>query len=279
VPAILSALILASFAPPEAPGQALQHYDLAGAPAWRARLPLDLAEISGIAFAPDGQVLAHGDEEALIWRFDVRTRQLEGRFGLVGAAGILRGDFEDIEVVGDRVFLVTSDAVIHEGKVVADGRTSAAHRRTKGLGGGCEVEGMTWDQPTRSLLLLCKTTRSKQWKDQVVVVAVSADDWRFESEPRMLISQSQLEKVTGQKRFNGSAIVRHPRTGTYLLVAGPQRAFAEVSSSGEVLGGGVMDKSRHPQPEGLAVAPDLTLLVSDEGAGGPGAIAGYAYRP
>jgi hypothetical protein len=112
-----------------------------------------------------------------------------------------------------------------------------------------------------------------------VIVAVSVEDWRFEPEPRLLIQESQLETVTGQKGFSGSAIVRHPRTGTYLLVAGPQRTYAEVSGSGEVLGGGVLDRSRHPQPEGLAIGPDLTLLVSDEGANGRASITGYAFRP
>ncbi len=138
---------------------------------------------------------------------------------------------------------------------------------------------MSWDEATKSLLLLCKTTQSKRWKDHVVIVAVSAEDWRFEPEPRILIPESRLRKVTGEKRFNGSAIVRHPRTGTYLLVAGPQRAFAEVSARGEVLGGGLLDKGRHPQPEGLAIAPDLTLLISDEAAGGQASITGYEYHP
>jgi hypothetical protein len=279
VPAILSALLVVWLTPREACGQALKHYDLAGPSAWRAVLPADLAEVSGIAFTPEGRLLAHGDEQALIWDFDLRTRRLRGRFGLVGPGGILRGDFEDIAVVGERVFLVTSDAVIYEGRIIPDGRTTEGRRRTKSLGGGCEVEGMSWDEATRSLLLLCKTTRSKQWEDQVVIVAVSVEDWRFEPEPRLLIRESQLEKVTRQKRFNGSAIVRHPRTGTYLLVAGPQRAYAEVSAGGDVLGGGVLDRSRHPQPEGLAIAPDLTLLVSDEGAGGQASITGYASRP
>jgi hypothetical protein len=279
LPATLSALLIVWLVPIEARGQALEHYDLAAAPAWRAVLPADLVEISGIAFTSEGRVLAHGDENALIWDFDPRTRRLRGRFGLVGAGGILRGDFEDIAVVGERVFLVTSNAVIYEGKIVPEGRTSEGRRRTKGLGGGCEVEGMNWDQSTKSLLLLCKTTRSKQWKDQVVIVAVSVEDWQFEPEPRLLIPESQLEKVTGEKRFNGSAIVRHPRTGTYLLVAGPQGAYAEVSVSGEVLGGGVLERSRHPQPEGLAIGPDLTLLVSDEGASGQPSITGYAFRP
>ncbi len=33
-------------------GRALAHYDLAGAAAWQEGLPAELAEISGLAFAP-----------------------------------------------------------------------------------------------------------------------------------------------------------------------------------------------------------------------------------
>ena len=121
VPAILSALLLLWLSPRAASGQALEHYDLAGKPAWRAVLPADLAEISGMAFTPEGRLLAHGDEHALIWNFDPRTRRLRGRFGLVGPGGILQGDFEDIAVIGERVFLVTSDAAIYEGKIVPEG--------------------------------------------------------------------------------------------------------------------------------------------------------------
>ncbi len=73
---------------------------------------------------PAGRLLAHGDEQALIWRFNLESRQVEGRFGLVGARGLLRGDFEDIQVVGDRVFLVRSDGVIYEGRIAPNGKTS-----------------------------------------------------------------------------------------------------------------------------------------------------------
>jgi hypothetical protein len=63
------------------------------------------------------------------------------------------------------------------------------------------------------------------------------------------------------------------------MIAGPQRVFAEVGTSGEVLGGGRLDKDRHQQPEGIAVAPDLTLLISDEASKGAAVITAYAYRP
>lgn len=258
---------------------ALSHYDLAGAAAWRAELPVELAEVSGLVITPGGELLAHGDEQAVVWRFDLETRRVAGRFALGDGGRVLLGDFEDIAIAGERLFLVTSDGVIYEGRIAPDGRTGQAARRTPGLGGGCEVEGMTWDEATGSLLLLCKTTRSKRWKDQVVILAVSARTWRFEPEPRILVPEDRLERVTGARRFNGSALVRHPRTGTYLLLAGPQQAYAEVSAKGEVLGGGRLHKSRHRQPEGIAITPDLTLLISDEAAGHQGAITAYAWRP
>ena len=260
-------------------GRALAHYDLAGAAAWQEELPAELAEISGLAFAPDGQLLAHGDEHGIVWRYDLESRRAEGRFGLGDDRRVLQGDFEDIAVVGERLFLVTGAGAIYEGRIAPDGQVGRAARRIQGLGQGCEVEGMTWDPGTKSLLLLCKSTRTRLWKHRVVILAVSPDTWRFEKQPRILVPQDRLEMVTGEKRFSGSGLTRHPRTGTYLMVAGPQRAFAEISAAGDVLAGGRLHKDRHRQPEGIAVAPDLTLLISDEASGGTAGITAYAYRP
>ena len=62
------------------------------------------------------------------------------------------------------------------------------------------------------------------------------------------------------------------------MLAGPQRLYAEIDSTGKVLGGGELSVERHRQPEGLAIAPDLTLVIADEAAGETAAITGYAYR-
>jgi hypothetical protein len=274
-----TALLALALAGPAAAQSALAGYDLAAEPAWRAELPKALAEISGLAPAGDGSVYAHGDEQAAVFRFDLATRRPTERFGLAGRAGLLRGDFEDIQVLGRRVFLVNSEGAIYEAPLAGDGQVVQAVRRTAGFGGNCEVEGMAWDPGTNSLLLLCKQVKSKRWKKQVVILAVSAETWRVAPEPRMLIPEDRLEAVTGARGFGGSAIARHPRTGTFLLVAGPQRTYAEVDARGRVLGGGKLDKRRHPQPEGIAVTPELTLLISDESVSGPATITAYAPRP
>jgi hypothetical protein len=137
---------------------------------------------------------------------------------------------------------------------------------------------MSWDEASASMLLLCKQTRGRRWKDQLVILAVNPATGEFAPEPRLTASQTDLRRVTGAKHFAGSAMVRHPRSRTWILVDGPEHAFAEIDSTGKVLGGGRFAGKLHRQPEGLAIAPDLTLLISDEAAGGTATITGYASR-
>ena len=266
---------------PAAPAarRALQHYELNGPGTRRFKLPSDLAEISGLAFTPDGRLLAHGDERGVIWQIDPATGEAANRFGFGKRGHLLHGDFEDIQVVGKRVFLVTSKGQILEATEPSDEVVVDAISRSDGLAGACEVEGLAYDAPTKSLLVLCKHAWTKRWRRSVVVLAVSTDSWRFEPRPRMLIPESDLERVTGNKQFSGTAIARHPRTGTYILLSGPQHAYAEVTSTGEVLSGGKLPGELHRQAEGIAVGPDLTLYISDEAAGKHATLTTYAYRP
>jgi hypothetical protein len=278
-PVLLLALGLAACveAQSAAPG-GLRHYDLDSLPSARIELPNELAEISGLAFTPDGRLFAHGDERAVIYQIDFPSGKMVKRFAIGDAGGPLLGDFEDIQVVGDRVFLVTSAGVLVEAREGRDGETVPLVRRTRGLGGACEVEGLSWDEASSSMLLLCKQAQGKRWRDKLVILAVNPATGEFESEPRLTVSHADLKRATGVKGFAGSAMVRYPHSGTWILVSGPGHAYAEIDTAGKVLAGGRLHPKRHRQPEGLAIAPDLTLLISDEAAGAKATITGYASR-
>jgi hypothetical protein len=278
-PALLLGLGLAGCAEAQTPpARGLREYDLAGAPSNRIELPPELAEVSGLAFTGDGRLLAHGDERAVIYQIALPAGKVVKRFAVGDAGGPLAGDFEDIQVVDDRVFLVTSGGELVETREGADGATVPVVRRSRGLRGACEVEGLSWDTASSSMLLLCKEAKGSLGRDHLVILAVNPATGAFEPEPRITVSQAELHRATGVKRFSGSAMVRHPRSGALILVAGPQRAFAEIDSTGRVLGGGRLSERRHRQPEGLAIAPDLTLLISDEAVGRAATITGYASR-
>ena len=278
-PVLLLALGLTGYACAQSGHKAALHqYDLDGPPVARIELPAELAEVSGLAFTEDGRLLAHGDERAVIYQIEFPGGTVVKRFAIGDIGGALVGDFEDIQVVGDRVFLVTSSGVLVEAKEGRDGETVPVIRRTRGLGGACEVEGLSWDRPSSSMLLLCKRAQGKLAKDRLVILAVNPTTGEFEPEPRITVPYADLKRVTGVKGFAGSAMVRHPSTGSLILIAGPERAYAEIDASGKVLAGGRLHTRRHRQPEGLAITPDLTLLIGDEAAGARATITGYASR-
>jgi hypothetical protein len=96
--------------------------------------------------------------------------------------------------------------------------------------------------------------------------------------PPILIDIASLAGPIGASGFEPSGIERHRETGTYLLIAGPQAAIAEVSVEGRVLAVSRLDAERHPQPEGVAIGLDGRLLIADEDRDNGGRLAQYAPR-
>ncbi len=265
------------------PEGALAGYDLAGEPEWRVSLPDELREISGLAASPDGRVFAHGDEEAAIFQIDPRTGRVLKQFSLAptgqepdlgkkAKAGRVAGDFEDIAIVGDRFFLVTSNGVLVEFGEGADGERVPYTAHPTKLGQRCEVEGLTYEAADSALLLLCKEMRRKWERGEVLIYTWSLRMRRLEAGPRVAVTYQSLSRVSGARTFNGSALAFAPGAGSLLLVAGPQRTFAELNSQGWPLRAGVLDQQ---QPEGIAFLPDGTLLMSSEGRRTGATLSGY----
>ena len=262
-------------------------YDLAGPPAWQAPLPAELTEISGLAATADGRVFAHGDEEATVYELDPRAGKVLKRFALAptgrdpdlgkkGSGERLAGDFEGIAIAGDRFFLVTSNGVVLEFAEGANGATVPYQAFPTALGDICEVEGLTHDGATGSLLLLCKTMRkTSSERAQVTVWAWSLAGRRLDESPRIAVPYDALAWLTGGKAFNGSGLDFTPGGRSLLLVAGPQRLFVELGTDGTPVRGGTLDRGTLPQPEGIVFLRDGTLLVSSEGGKGQAVLAGY----
>ena len=267
----------------------IARYDLAGPPSSKVRLRAELHEISGLAVSADGRVFAHGDEEGMLYQLDPHSGALTKHFAIAATGsdpdmgkrsrdGRLGGDFEDMAIVGDRFFLVSSNGVLVEFAEGRDGGSVPYRAYPTGLEKVCEVEGLAHDPSTESLLLLCKTMREKPEGQQVVVYAWSLADRALGKTPSLAVPWDALTQVTGGKAFNGSAVALAPGGRSLLIVAGPQQLFAEVGLDGAPLRGGAIDKGTHPQPESLAFLPDGTLLVASEGGKGEAVLARYSPK-
>jgi hypothetical protein len=266
--------------------------DLRGKPAWQVMLPDELAEISGLAFSEDGRLFAHGDEFGVVYQVDPRSGRILESFSIertgrephlgkkanrgAGAAGLI-GDFEGIAIAGSRFFLITSNGVLLEFTEPTSGRSVTATAHPTGLERLCEVEGIDYDPGRDNLLLLCKDAVGKARLTAVQIYAWSLKQRRLVPQPILTVPYEELARRTGQRAFNGSGLAVRPGGESIVLVAGPQRAFAEVDRSGRVLSAGVFPAGLHRQPEGVAFGPDGSLLVSSEAAGRKATLA--AYRP
>lgn len=74
------------------------------------RLPDALREISGLALTPDGHLLAVADERAVIYELNYVDGKLVRAFAF--GEPPLRGDFEGIAWLNERVYLVTSEGML-----------------------------------------------------------------------------------------------------------------------------------------------------------------------
>jgi uncharacterized protein YjiK len=252
---------------------------LARKPLARWVLPPDLREISGLTFTGDGRLLAHDDERARVVELDYRSGREVKAFSLGTAARVgsivARGDFEAIAVVADRIFLVTSDGVLYQAREGRDGQVVPFAVTRTGAGARCEVEGLEYEPRDKALLFLCKTARVPRFLRTITILRWSLEGERWLVPGRIAIPLGASFRRTYGNDFRPSDLARDPVTGRYLVIAGLNRAAVELTPEGRLVGAGFLGK-HHPQAEGVAVARDGTIVVSDEGGHGLAHLTVYA---
>jgi uncharacterized protein YjiK len=253
---------------------ALSRYRFTAETATQWRLPSGLREISGLATTPDGRLFAHDDEKAVIYEIDYGSERVVKAFALGDVTQ--RDDFEGLAVADNKFYLVSSYGRLYEAAEGADGERMLFNTYGTGVGRQCEVEGLAFEPVDRSLLLLCKTARTKELEDFVAIYKWSLDRRSLTADSPLLIP---LEAVTDHikgKSFNPSGIEIHPLTHTYFVVAAKQEAIVEVTPAGAVRAVIELPGKVHRQVEGIAFVPVADLLLGDEGQGGRGRLTLYS---
>lgn len=247
-------------------------------PSGTASLPKKLKEISGLALTPDGRLLAHDDERAVIREVNPRTGEVVKSFAL--GEPVEKGDFEGIAVAPDgEVFLISSLGRLYRFREAADGATAAFVAVDTGLGPICEVEGLAWRREPASLIVACKAMLTRSMRGTVALYAWSPATGALGDGPWRSWPAPDLARAAGVDTFHPSSLDFDPASGRMLLLAGREGAMVEMSPEGTVVAGRRLGAG-HAQAEGVAVLPDGELVIADEATEGANAhITRYPRRP
>ena len=255
-------------------------------------LPARLREVSGLTLLDDLHLGAVQDEQGNLYVLHVETGEV------VREAGFGRpGDYEGIERVGDRLFILRSDGALFEVEGWRAGGDLSTVEHETGLPGTCDAEGLGYQAEEARLLIACKEGAGKKpaFKD---LYSFDPATGRMDDEPAYLLDvaafnrsvpddnavdrwlRDVLQSTVDLSGFKPSALAVHPVTGELYVLSSVRRAVVALAPSGEVTAVWPLSEALLQQPEGLAFLPDGDLFVSSEGGGGdPAVLLRFDYRP
>ena len=259
-------------------------YDLTK-PNLELKLSKKLVEISGLSLTEDQkQFIAINDEQGKLFFLDKEEGKL-----LVEEKFHKKGDYEGIEAVGERIFVVKNNGTIYEYKEATKGERPTPKAYKTILNEKNDVEGLGYDVSINSLLLACKGKAGKGLMHQRAIYAFDLATQKLQAEPIYHITQiaineylanaqdKQLEHlaVTDEKDmvFSPSGIAVHPHTKNIYILSSVGKALLVLDKLGKnILSIQVLEKKMTKQPEGIAFDKEGTLFISSEGRSGKGRI-------
>lgn len=256
----------ASAAPPAAvPVVADGTYRFDRPVAW-FELPDELVEASALTVLDADHLGTVEDEDGVLFVLSVETGAVVRRvpFGPPG-------DYEGIERIGDRLFVLRADGAVLEVEGWSGERATSTVYET-GLGAkDCDAEGLGADG-TR-LLIACKE-ENDDGLDPVYAFDTAA--MALAPEPVFALDR---DEVPGTRKLRPSALAVHPVTGHAVVLSSRREALVALDADGAIAEVWDLGPAGFEQPEGLAFLPNGDVFVSSEGRDGPAVVARFAYEP
>lgn len=265
-------------------------------PDQRFELPERLKEISGLSVPVDSLICANQDEDGVLFYINKNTGELVKEIPFYK-----KGDYESLEVVGEKVYVAKSTGTIYEVKDL-DNKPPFVQKHKFFLSKNNDVEGLCFDASKNRLLIACKglpaTGESiEKAKFKKVVYSFNLDSNSMDMNPIYTISLDAIqeylqhctmsryhEKLCGYFKpnaeemiFSPSAIAIHPITGNIYMTSSVKKILMIFNNAGKILHLEKLDKKIHPQPEGMTFDKDGTLYIANEGKKGMGTIARFSY--
>ncbi|HSI68977.1 MAG TPA: SdiA-regulated domain-containing protein [Gillisia sp.] len=223
-------------------------------------LPMELEEVSGIAWIDDKRVAAIQDEDGIIFIYDLNSSGIEQEIPFGD-----RGDYEGITLVDSSAYVLRSDGVLFEVANFLSPFPITTEFQT-GLQKNLDAEGLSYDPTGNRLLIAVKDYKNDNFKP---VFAFNLNTKKLEEEPALKIDFHDpvfliLDQRRNHKLMRPSEINIHPLTGEYYILEGVIPKLLILDARGKSKKLLVLDREQFPQAEGLTFSPNGDLYISNE---------------
>lgn len=224
------------------------------------KLPLELDEISGLAYYPkDTSLFAIVDEYGILYKVYLsRTNHIEKwPFGP-------DADYEDMVLLDSTFYILNSKGKIFAFKFLSED-TMGTREYPLELKGKNEFEALYYDADIRKIVMMCKDCDSDKKKS---LSSYFFDPQTFQYSKGFIIDVERIAALAGEEKmkFKPSAAAIHPLTGELYIVSSINKLLVVAERDGTIKQAYELHKGLYKQPEGIAFSPNGTMFISNEAA-------------
>ncbi len=233
-------------------------YDLRTAHA--TKLPLDLDEISGVAFyARDSSIFAIQDEKG--WLYKLKKGQPIRRWKFSPGA-----DFEDVVLVDSVFYVLQSNGDILRLTFSEQNKVVVQKYQFPQGGAKNEFEILYYDSKRDKLILMCKDCESDNKK---TLTTFTFDPYSgVYSDSSYVVDIKQVARAIGEEKikFKPSAASINPKDGLLYIISAINKLIVVTDNDGKFKNAYRIDGSIFKQPEGITFTPTGGMIISNEAA-------------
>lgn len=224
------------------------------------KLPLELDEISGVAYyPPDSSVFAINDEKG--WLYKIRKGREIMHWSFSPGA-----DFEDLVLVDSIFYVLQSNGNIL--RLSFNGTRSIGVQQyyfDKGTGED-EFEILYWDSTRQRLMLMCKDCETDK-KKSLTTFTFDPSTGRYESSSFRIDVRKIAHSLGEEKmKFKPSAAAINPKDGLLYIISAINKLLVVTDVNGNLKKAYRIDPAVFKQPEGITFAPSGGMIISNEAA-------------
>jgi WD40 repeat protein len=224
----------------------------------------NLRQLSGVAAVNDTVIACIGDDRGVVYFYNLSSNNIENKIKFAP-----KGDFEDISIIADTIYVLDSKGVIW---LIKDFRrepviSSAILKIDQPF----ELEGLCHRKDT--LFIAAKYYHNKK-RNEVGLLPV----WRLKLSglqiDRVLFDLPDMMQTSeGQAvPFHTSALLFDEIDKQWIFLSTHTKWLVRCSYNGTVISASVLSGQEFLQPEGICFTPSGNLLISNEGRDGKATI-------